>query len=456
MTSWKHITDPSPSPSRVWFSRISSENLWCPLRKSDCERLNSRNPGTKVLVEGGRATADPENRVIRYNFYSSPDRELTSGIWFERKEKDELIPISAIEEKIIEDYYQRILEEKISPTEEVSLENESYKVVLDKSGGKRCLRKKNTTKSMFLTRESLTDLQRGYGEYDDNGEKEEHLGPVKHLIFVIHGIGEAMWSRKDVSIPSIVDEVDTLRSKIHRKQYDSWKKLERQKNKTGTATPIPPNRIEFIPIEWHDCIHSNSSKMKQSLTSSTMMNSIPKIRALCNDVLFDVLMYMTPQFCDQVLKFVIDQICHFHAKFISVHQNFSNDGGKCSLIGHSLGSVISWDILSILKDQYESSQTNCGGSGDKSDPIIVEGVELLHSDSHAAHYAFGAFQNCSENEFCHGSWKPNLPKKIEKRIPFHPAFTIFLGSPLGLFLTLRGAHPIFDEMRTNSNRRQKK
>jgi hypothetical protein len=32
-------------------------------------------------------------------------------------------------------------------------------------------------------------------------------------------------------------------------------------------------------------------------------------------------------------------------------------------------------------------------------------------------------------------------------IPFTPDLTMFLGSPIGLFLTLRGAHPVFDEMR---------
>ena len=36
-----------------------------------------------------------------------------------------------------------------------------------------------------------------------------------------------------------------------------------------------------------------------------------------------------------------------------------------------------------------------------------------------------------------GSWGPSLPKAIEQHLPFTPDFTIFFGSPLGLFLTLR-------------------
>eukprot|EP00957_Ditylum_brightwellii_P060129 4566289-Ditylum_brightwellii.AAC.1 len=46
-----------------------------------------------------------------------------------------------------------------------------------------------------------------------------------------------------------------------------------------------------------------------------------------------------------------------------------------------------------------------------------------------------------------GAWGPTLHKQLTKTLPFNPDFTFFLGSPLGLFLTLRGAHPVFDEMR---------
>jgi hypothetical protein len=46
-----------------------------------------------------------------------------------------------------------------------------------------------------------------------------------------------------------------------------------------------------------------------------------------------------------------------------------------------------------------------------------------------------------------GNWGPSLPKPLEKVLPFEPDFTLFLGSPIGLFLTLRGAHKVFDTIR---------
>ena len=51
----------------------------------------------------------------------------------------------------------------------------------------------------------------------------------------------------------------------------------------------------------------------------------------------------------------------------------------------------------------------------------------------------------------HGTWGPSLPKEIEHTLSFQPECTILLGSPLGMFLSLRGAHGAFDEMRINND-----
>ena len=67
-----------------------------------------------------------------------------------------------------------------------------------------------------------------------DGEEEEcALGPpVTHLSFIVHGIGEAMWSRKDVSSPCMIDEVNHIRKTVYKKMIADWKveckKIERQ------------------------------------------------------------------------------------------------------------------------------------------------------------------------------------------------------------------------------------
>lgn len=188
-----------------------------------------------------------------------------------------------------------------------------------------------------------------------------------------------------------------------------------------------------------------------SLTAVTLA-SIPALRSIANDVIFDVLMYLTPEFCEAILQCVTTQIVELFSTFQRIHPAFIATGGKFSLIGHSLGSVIAWDILSILKDNIEKNVPK----GNANDPIKIDVPasppkvrSLATLDKGAAENPMGyqALAKGAENDSKHGTWGPCLPKKMLQTIPFTPDLTVFLGSPIGLFLTLRGAHPVFDEMR---------
>ena len=244
-----------------------------------------------------------------------------------------------------------------------------------------------------------------------------------------------MWSRDDVSIPSHVSGINQTRAAIQQTQVKDWKKACEKAKKLGQEEPPPPSRIELIPIEWYDQIHSSSSSIKNSLKSTTIQ-SIPALRAIANDVIFDVLMYMTPTFCQNVLETVTTKIDDLYHTFNEVHPDFLANGGRCSLLGFSLGSVIAWDLLSILKDFSEPKRK-------KSDS---HGVNVTDDGEPSGYRAYAAIDEEEDAANC-GSWGPSLPKPITKVIPFIPEFTIFLGSPVGLFLTLRGAHAVFDKMR---------
>ena len=66
-------------------------------------------------------------------------------------------------------------------------------------------------------------LQRGHGSYVVEGEEEEEiLGPIHHVVFVVHGIGEA-WFSKDKST-SMVDQMDDVRLVFQKRQIADWKK----------------------------------------------------------------------------------------------------------------------------------------------------------------------------------------------------------------------------------------
>ena len=132
------------------------------------------------------------------------------------------------------------------------------------------------------------------------------------------------------------------------------------------------------------------------------------------------------------------QICDLHKKFNEVHPEFK-DGGNCSLVGHSLGSVICWDLLSILKEQQELKGKR------EAEPTSGSSFAANQQNVGYQAYAHPGDEGAATAE--HGTWGPSLTKRMEISLPFVPEFTLFLGSPIGLFLTLRGAHAVFDDLR---------
>lgn len=443
MPSWDGIEDASAEASRVWLVRVNDTDEWKPLRKIDCQALNAA-PTTLVDIEGGRATADREASVVRYNFYRGAERQLCSAVWFRREEKSSkeviLHPIDdPADSALVEQLYQKAIGASSSLgagissvlKEEVVLGNDARVTILKVGGSLRIVYKE---KGWFASSQLL---QRGYGEYTIEGEDNEvFLGEVGHLCFAVHGIGEALFSKDDfyAGSASIVEQMNQTRIALHQKQVNEYKAACAAAEKKGLPLPERPKRIELIPIEWFQYLHDSSSSLMKSLRSVTLP-SIPALRSLANDVVFDVLMYLTPHFCQAVLECVTEQISRYYAKFREIHPNFA---GQCSLIGHSLGSVIVFDLLSVLKDRQRQ------GSTDSS----LRGLTIAKQESTDVGYMAYAKQGDEHaNTARHGTWGPSLLRRMEQVIPFVPACTIFLGSPLGLFLTLRGAHAVFDEMR---------
>ena len=198
------------------------------------------------MIDGGRATANKETGTIEHNFHRAPVRELRSAVWFIRKDPNNkkeketnLEPIWQNDDtELIETFYQTVIEATSSfgqgidslLSQAVELEDKS-KVMLVKTGGGNTLSLRKRLPG-FLA--GSLDLQRGYGAYEVEGEKNElMLGPLKHLIFVVHGIGESLWSREDSSVFGMIEEVDRMRISIQKRQIEEWKKNCEKAQKAG-------------------------------------------------------------------------------------------------------------------------------------------------------------------------------------------------------------------------------
>jgi len=250
--------------------------------------------------------ADPKNGTIRFNFIDRPTMELMPATWFTKEEKQNkkefiLQPLPEQDSWQVEHLYQNAITASSSLgqgieeilKEEIILEKESdYKICVVRNGGQLCMRKKPRKGNFLGFGDIQFTLQRGYGQYTIEGEDDENaLGDLTHVCFVIHGVGEAMWSKEEVSTLSMAEEVDQLRMTVNRKKVQAWRDECKRCEKQKQPLPLLPNRIEFIPIEWYDKVRSPSHSLVTSLTAVTL-NSIPALRSIANDVIFDVLMYL--------------------------------------------------------------------------------------------------------------------------------------------------------------------
>mmetsp|Transcript_3885 Transcript_3885/g.7763 ORF Transcript_3885/g.7763 Transcript_3885/m.7763 type:complete len:618 (-) Transcript_3885:1307-3160(-) len=439
-------TERDTAEFRVWLTRLHESEPWQPLRHVDCRALRQQmaSQPRPVHIEGGRATADPVANLVFYNFFRGPQRELTSAVWFIQSEKEDkgkkaetdtsfLLPIqNAQDEDRIESLYQNtllLLEEGTADVASISPQivlSDQSKVKVVQQG--RELTIKRTAAGWFGHQQVL---QRGYGPYTVAGEAEEAaLGPVRSLIFVIHGIGEAYFTRENLGklTPSMIEQTNATRIALQKRQVEQYHKQCEVARKAGQPVPPKPFRTELLPVEWFHCLRDEKqSDVMRSLQAVTI-NSIPALRSIANDIIFDVLVYMTPAFCQQVLECVTEQIATLYAAFSKIHPEFATHGGHTSLMGHSLGSVICWDILALLHDQKQQ----------QSSMVVDDGVSTNNSIT------------------TYSTWGPTLQDRttlMERGLPFEPQSVILLGSPLGMFLSLRGAQTVFEELRSKNNAR---
>ena len=153
-------------------------------------------------------------------------------------------------------------------------------------------------------------------------------GEFDHLVFVVHGIGSAC----DMKFRSIIGVTDGMREQINEmsERHFSYAHM------AGKAT-----RIEFLPVNWHSTLHGEDTGTDSRLKPLTL-RSIPKLRAFVNDTILDVLFYTSPVYCQRILDTVVTEINRMYTLFMARNEAFK---GEVSVIGHSLGSLIMFDVL---------------------------------------------------------------------------------------------------------------
>lgn len=215
-------------------------------------------------------------------------------------------------------------------------------------------------------------------------------------------------------------------------------------------------RVEVLPISWHSELHSKESGIDAKLKSITL-ESIPTLRNFTNDTLLDILFYTSPIFCQvfssllpfnihlfyftflfyfqfhiiqQIMETVAGSLNNTYAKFCGRNPTFH---GNVSLCGHSLGALILFDLLqhqrpqksSSEKEEVENSEDPDDLQNKKADPTVKSHPRLKRLCSQQINYTIGNA----------GTGQPFISYP---QLNFEPKQFFALGSPIGMFVTVRG------------------
>ncbi|RIA89678.1 DDHD domain-containing protein [Glomus cerebriforme] len=208
-------------------------------------------------------------------------------------------------------------------------------------------------------------------DYDDEECEEERV--IDHLILVIHGIGQKLSERMEYI--SFVHDVNTLRKTVKRAYSTSEPVVKNTKSKSDTSTDRRGSNtsdknvqnshkfgsgIQVLPIQWRQEIKFGmasedenvqrdlgmpEAEEGQTTLDEITLEGVPTLRMLISDVLMDVLLYMTPKYREMMINTVTKEMNRVYNLFIERNPKFVEIGGKVSVYGHSLGSVLAFDIL---------------------------------------------------------------------------------------------------------------
>ncbi|XP_053553571.1 phospholipase DDHD1 isoform X2 [Bombina bombina] len=251
---------------------------------------------------------------------------------------------------------------------------------------------------------SGTRLHRGYVE---EATYEDKPVDTTHIVFVVHGIGQKMDQGRIIKNTAMMR--DTAR-KIEEKHFSN----------------LTTEHVEFLPVEWRSKLALDGDTV-----DSITPDKVRRIRDLLNSSAMDIMYYTSPLYRDELVRGLQLELNRLYILFCSRNPEFEEKGGKVSVVSHSLGCVITYDIMTGWNPfcMYEQML-----------PHEDEDVQWIsYEEQHLLRELYLTKQRLKELEDrLHGlatshASTPALKFKVEN--------FFCMGSPLAVFLALRGIRP---------------
>ena len=346
--------------SRRW-ERLSPDD------SNAVELVHSSEGKTDVNVHFGRYTVNVHDRWMQSYYWKENKWPIVRGTWFWRESTEGLVcPFGEADAETIEEAYADIssgkeegpidcelvdtdivagtvqfVREVIKPLEVNKSDSASPESSIEPGINPKVVityalyRLLNPSKPQNSRTERL-EVFRGYPSEWEPTSEEQLACHVSHLVFAVHGIGEALYNRQnDPQMGSMRfrGNCDLVRENLNNKLLENTIKKD--------PSSAVPGRVEVLPVEWSESIHSNF--LDRRLEAVTLPN-LSGVRDFANLALTDVFLYTQTDIQSRILAHIQDRINCLADKFIS-RTNCDNSKISVSFIGHSLGGVVLYDLL---------------------------------------------------------------------------------------------------------------
>ncbi|XP_054545954.1 SEC23-interacting protein isoform X2 [Talpa occidentalis] len=326
-----------------WFycKEVEYKQLWMPFSVFDSLNLeeiyNSVQPDPESVVlgtDGGRYDVYLYDRMRKAVYWEEEPTEVRRCTWFYKGDTDSrFVPYTEeFSEKLEAEYKKAVTTNQwhrrleFPSGETIVMHNPKVIVQFQPS---------SMPDEWGTTQDGQTRPRVVKRGIDDNLDEipAGEMPQVDHLVFMVHGIGPVC----DLRFRSIIECVDDFR-------VVSLKLLQTHFKKSLDDQKI--SRVEFLPVHWHSSLGGDATGVDRNIKKITL-SSIGRFRHFTNETLLDILFYNSPTYCQRIVEKVGMEINRLHALFMSRNPNFK---GGVSVAGHSLGSLILFDILSNQKD----------------------------------------------------------------------------------------------------------
>ncbi|KAH4109069.1 hypothetical protein HBH98_230230 [Parastagonospora nodorum] len=193
---------------------------------------------------------------------------------------------------------------------------------------------------------------------------------IEHLLLITHGIGQRLGMRME-SI-NFIHDVNTLR-KSFKSVYAASPDLQALNAEVESETKN--NRVQVIPIVWRHLLDFPQQSLKHNRKEHDLgdldhedheypnleditVEGVPAVRNFLTDLALDILLYQSPAYKGHISRIVVNELNRVYRLYKERNPKFN---GKVSLVGHSLGSAIMFDILCIQKDAQSRMSNSTKG-----------------------------------------------------------------------------------------------